>query len=237
MKKVCVITGGTGGLGYAIAHGFHYAGFQVVVLDYMEHRVLHKDIYFIRVDLQSAQEIEVAFQAIKELYNEVHVLVNNAAVASFHKSIYDVTVEELDHVFDINLRGAFLCAQAFVKLHTDQTYGRIIQIASTRWYQNEAGWDVYGASKGGLVSLTHSLCVSLQHTPITVNTISPGWIEVKDPLSLTQQDHDQHPSRRVGRPDDIVRACLFLADEGNDFINGHNLIIDGGMSKRMIYEG
>ena len=91
-------------------------------------------------------------------------------------------------------------------------------------------------SVGGLVSLTNSLCVSLRHTPITVNTISPGWIEVKDVMSLTQEDHEQHPSRRVGRPDDIVRACLFLADERNDFINGHNLIVDGGMSKRMIYE-
>ncbi len=236
MKKVCVVTGGTGGLGYAIAHGFHDAGFQVVVLDYMEHRVLHNDICFMRVDLQSAQEIEAAFQKIKELYHGVHVLVNNAAVAYFHKSIYDLTVEELDHVWDVNLRGAFLCAQAFVKLHHDPVYGRILQIASTRWHQNEEGWEVYGASKGGLVSLTNSLCVSLRHTPITVNTISPGWIEVKDVMSLTQEDHEQHPSRRVGRPDDIVRACLFLADERNDFINGHNLIVDGGMSKRMIYE-
>ncbi|MGL4737468.1 MAG: SDR family oxidoreductase [Cellulosilyticaceae bacterium] len=120
-------------------------------------------------------------------------------------------------------------------INVGETYGRIIQIASTRFHQNEADWEAYGASKGGLVSLTNSLCVSLADTPITVNTISPGWIEVNAYDQLTQMDHKQHPSGRVGKPSDIVNACLFLADEDNDFINGSNIVVDGGMTKKMIY--
>ena len=91
-------------------------------------------------------------------------------------------------------------------------YGRIINIASTRWQQNEPGWDAYGASKGALVALTQSLANSLADYPITVNAISPGWIQAEDYHTLTEADHRQHPSGRVGRPDDITRACLFLAD-------------------------
>ena len=78
--------------------------------------------------------------------------------------------------------------------------------------------------------------ISLSETPITVNAISPGWIQVKNYEELTELDHKQHPSRRVGKPKDILNACLFLASEDNDFINGHNLVVDGGMTKKMIYE-
>ncbi|MGL4827531.1 MAG: SDR family NAD(P)-dependent oxidoreductase [Vibrionaceae bacterium] len=133
------------------------------------------------------------------------------------------------------MRGAMLCARAFVQANLGQPYGRIINIASTRWQQNEAGWDAYGASKGALVAFTQSLAISLAEYPITVNAISPGWIQAEDYHTLTEEDHRQHPSGRVGRPDDITRACLFLADPNNDFINGANLVIDGGMSKKMIY--
>lgn len=86
-----------------------------------------------------------------------------------------------------------------------------------------------------MVSLTNSLCVSLSNTNITVNAISPGWIETEDYEHLTLEDHKQHPSGRVGKPQDIVNVCLFLSKEENDFINGANIIVDGGMTKKMIY--
>ncbi|MBS6142660.1 MAG: SDR family oxidoreductase, partial [Bilophila sp.] len=84
-------------------------------------------------------------------------------------------------------------------------------------------------------SLTNTLAVSLSATPITVNAVSPGWIQADGYEALSPADHAQHPSGRVGIPRDIVNACLFLAHEENDFVNGHNLIVDGGMTKRMIY--
>lgn len=114
-------------------------------------------------------------------------------------------------------------------------YGRIINIASTRWHQNQAGWEAYGASKGGLISLTNTLCVSLSETSITVNAISPGWIQCSEYETLFEEDHRQHPSGRVGVPEDIARMVMFLSAPENDFINGANIVIDGGMTKKMIY--
>ena len=100
---------------------------------------------------------------------------------------------------------------------------------------SEAGTEAYSASKGGIFSLTHALAVSLSKYHITVNSISPGWIENYHYDTLTEADHRQHPSLRVGKPDDIARMCLFLCNEKNDFINGENITIDGGMTRKMIY--
>ena len=215
--RICVITGGTGGIGLHLCEGFQRAGYAVTALDVEQHKALPDGIGFIQTDLRQAE------------------LVNNAALAHFHKPVMEMTADEFDNALSVNLRGAFLCAQAFIKANAGQDYGRIINIASTRWNQNEAGWEAYGASKGGLVSLTNTLAVSLSATPITVNAVSPGWIQVDGYETLFHSDHAQHPSGRVGIPRDIVNACLFLAHEENDFVNGHNLVVDGGMTKRMIY--
>ena len=93
----------------------------------------------------------------------------------------------------------------------------------------------FAASKGGLYSLTHALALSLSPWHITVNSIAPGWIQTHDYATLRKEDHTQHPSGRVGKPEDIARMCLFLCREENDFINGENITIDGGMTKKMIY--
>ncbi len=100
---------------------------------------------------------------------------------------------------------------------------------------SEPGSEGYAASKGGIYSLTHALALSLSEWNITVNSIAPGWIQTHDYDQLQPVDHSQHPSRRVGKPEDIARMCLFLCEENNDFINGENITIDGGMTKKMIY--
>lgn len=233
--RICVITGGTGGIGFHLCEGFQRAGYAVTALDVEQHKALPEGIGFIRTDLRQAEAVNEAFQRVTERHGAVHVLVNNAALAHFHKPVMEMTADEFDNALSVNLRGAFLCAQAFIKANAGQDYGRIINIASTRWNQNEAGWEAYGASKGGLVSLTNTLAVSLSATPITVNAVSPGWIQADGYEALSPTDHAQHPSGRVGIPRDIVNACLFLVHEENDFVNGHNLIVDGGMTKRMIY--
>ncbi|RJS62330.1 SDR family oxidoreductase [Bacillus sp. PK3_68] len=235
-KKVCVITGGTGGIGYHLSLGFHEAGYQVIALDREQRNPLAGGIAFIKTDVSIAEEVQHAFKQITVQYGTVHVLINNAAISVFSKPISDISIEEFDAVLNVNLRGSFICAKEFIHANSGQDYGRIINIASTRWNQNEANWEAYGSSKGGLVSLTNTLAVSLSNRPITVNAISPGWIQTEGYEKLTYTDHAQHPSGRVGIPRDIVNACLFLADEQNDFINGHNLVIDGGMTKKMVYE-
>ncbi len=231
--KICIITGGANGLGYDMAEQFAQKGYKVVVLDIVENK--EEYVEYIETDLSNPESIENAFETIKEKYGKAHVLINNGAVAMFVKNITDVSLEEYNKVLDTNLRGAFLCSQKFIGLNSEESFGRIINIASTRWHQNMEDWELYGMSKGGIVSLTNSLCVSLKGTPITVNAISPGFIHVGYWKELEQRDHDIHPSNRVGRPRDISNMCLFLADEENDFVNGANIVIDGGMTKRMIY--
>lgn len=234
--KRAVITGGASGIGRYLAMGFAKEGYEVFALDIIDASFSEKNIHFYKMDLRSESEIHQCFKKITEEYGEINVLINNGAISKFNKSVYEISVKEFDDVLTTNLRGAFICCKEFITQKQSGNYGRIINIASTRFHQNEAGWEAYGASKGGIISLTNSLCVSLSNTGITVNAISPGWIETGDYNSLTEIDHKQHPSGRVGKPQDIVNACLFLCREENDFINGANLIIDGGMTKKMIYE-
>ena len=104
-------------------------------------------------------------------------------------------------------------------------FGRIVNICSTRYLMSEPGSEGYAASKGGIYSLTHALALSLAQWHITVNSISPGWIETRDYEQLRPEDHAQHPSGRVGKPEDIARLCLFICQEENDFMNGENVTI------------
>ncbi|MDD2932181.1 MAG: SDR family oxidoreductase, partial [Fermentimonas sp.] len=190
------------------------------------------------VDISDAEALERSVnQVIKEKGN-IDVIINNAGVSYFN-SILDTTVEDFDKVLDINLRPLFITARTLAKLRETNpnlnTYGRIINISSTRYLMSEPNSESYAASKGAIYSLTHALALSLSKYKIIVNSISPGWIETGDYDLLSPQDHSQHPSGRVGKPDDIARTCLFLCQPDNDFINGQNIVVDGGMTKKMIY--
>ena len=120
--------------------------------------------------------------------------------------------------------------------------GSVVNICSTRALMSKAGTEAYSASKGGLLALTHALAMSLGPR-VRVNAVSPGWIEVsawkkasrRSSPVLSERDHSQHPAGRVGKPDDIARMVLFLLAEENSFITGQNFVVDGGMTKRMIY--
>jgi NAD(P)-dependent dehydrogenase (short-subunit alcohol dehydrogenase family) len=170
-------------------------------------------------------------------WGEIDIIVNNVGISTF-SPLVDTTVEQFDNIVATNLRPVFSTSHEMARRRAGghrHGYGRIINIASTRWLQSEPGTEGYSASKGGIVSLTHALAVSFADTGITVNCISPGWIDTGHYGELRPADHEQHPSGRVGRPQDIANACLFLSDPGNDFIDGQNIVIDGGMTKKMIY--
>ncbi len=233
MKKIVVITGGARGLGFDMAKRFIQEGYRVVVLDIEECSL--REVTNIKTNIANPEEIKVAFDTVKVKYKKAHILINNAAVSAFEKDIEEVKLDDYNFVMDTNLRGSYLCAKYFIEINKGENYGRIINISSTRFHQNMATWELYGMSKGGIVSLTNSLCVSLIGTPITVNAISPGHIHTGDRKELEERDHFIHPSNRVGMPRDISNVCLFLANEENDFVNGANIIVDGGMTKKMIY--
>lgn len=147
-----------------------------------------------------------------------------------------MTLIEWDEIINTNLRSVFIFSREAAKVMKINNGGSIVNISSTRTLMSEPGSEAYAASKGGIISLTHAMAASLSDSNIRVNCISPGWIETGDYQQLRKADHDQHFSKRIGTPDDIAKACLFLTLEDNDFINGINLVVDGGMTKKMIYE-
>ncbi|WFD09419.1 SDR family oxidoreductase [Tepidibacter hydrothermalis] len=241
--KVVLITGSANGIGKIIAKEYCKKGATVILADIdqkngiileKEYKNLGFDAYFYKIDLSKSQEIIDMFKFIIDKYKKIHIIINNAGISKF-KSLYELTIDEWDNIINVNLRSAFITSQEFAKYNKNTHYGRIVNIASTRHIMSEPNSEAYAASKGGIVSLTHALAISLSQENITVNCISPGWIQNNNYSELTNKDHKQHPSSRVGKPEDIARTCLFLTDEKNDFINGENIIIDGGMTKKMIY--
>ncbi|MFN8241693.1 MAG: SDR family oxidoreductase [Bacteroidales bacterium] len=237
-----LVTGGAGGIGKAICARFLKAGYSVIITD--------KDVSagkqfvegldasggklsFIGCDIANPPDVKEMIRHAAGEEESIDILVNNAATA-VNKSPEELDIEEWDHVLNTNLRGAFLCSREAVRFMKKNKRGKIINIASTRAFMSEPNTEAYSASKGGLVALTHALAASLSLYNIQVNCISPGWIENNDYAKLRELDHKQHFSGRVGKPEDIAEGCLFLA--GNDFINGENIIIDGGMTRKMIYE-
>jgi len=243
--KIIYITGGAKGLGKAMVTLFCKSGADVTFcdIDEVESHKLYNELSsykcsFHVVDISDAFELEKSVNKLLAEKGNIDIIINNAGVSIFN-SILDTTVEDFDKVLDINLRPAFITARTLAK-HREKntylnTYGRIINISSTRYLMSEPNSESYAASKGAITSLTHALALSLSKYKITVNSISPGWIETGNYDLLNPQDHSQHPSGRVGKPDDIARMCLFLCHPDNDFINGQNIVIDGGMTKKMIY--
>ena len=170
-------------------------------------------------------------------WGDIDILINNAGVSLF-SDLTETSVEDFDQILSINLRPVFITSR-LLAIHrkaqdSPQHYGRIINICSTRHLMSEPGSEGYAASKGGIYSLTHALALSLAKQHITVNSISPGWIQTQEYELLRPEDHTQHPSAggKTGRycPD----VPVSLPGE-NDFINGENITIDGGMTKKMIY--
>lgn len=231
--KTCILTGALGGIGISMVKDLEKLGIIVIAVDKADTKNPPFEHYY-SCDLSNKEDIALLYNKLDKEFDHIDFLINNAAISNFTKPLQEVSNIEIDSVIDVNLKGPILMCQEYIKRFKGQN-GRIINIASTRYNQNETNWELYGASKGGIVSLTSSLCISLSNKSITVNAISPGWIETKNYDNLTKSDHSQHPSGRVGKPEDITRAIAFLLDEDSDFINGINLIIDGGMTKKMIY--
>jgi len=242
--KVVIVTGAGSGIGRCVAAAFAAVGARVVIAE--RNNVTGEDavryireqggeVSFIMTDVSVPGQVTAMVRATAEKYGVIDIVINNAGFGIW-KSPLDLTVEEWDSVVNTNLRGAFLCAREAARFMKEHGGGSVVNIASTRAFMSEAGSEAYAASKGGVVALTHALAASLAHSNIRVNCISPGWIETGDYSALRETDHNQHFSGRVGRPEDIARACLFLTGDGNEFINGENIIIDGGMTRKMIYE-
>jgi NAD(P)-dependent dehydrogenase (short-subunit alcohol dehydrogenase family) len=242
-RKVLAVTGGAQGIGRAIAVHFAAHGYAVSIADTNAARgretlqALRKQgaaAQFFRTDIARESEVKAWLRATARALGCPDVLVNNAGIRA-SAPFLTLSPKAFDLVLAVNLRGAFLCTQeAARQMVKHKKKGAIINIASTRAFMSEAGTEAYSASKGGLVALTHATAVSLGPRGIRVNSISPGWIETRG-RKLSRRDQLQHPAGRVGTPEDVARACLFLAEQAG-FMTGQNMTIDGGMTVKMIYE-
>ncbi|MEK3799591.1 glucose 1-dehydrogenase [Peribacillus sp. FSL H8-0477] len=244
-NKTVIVTGASNGIGRGVAVGFAEKGASVVLADLDEAAGVEAaaslqekgwQAIFIKTDVRQESDIQQLMEKAAQSFGSIDILINNAGKAKF-TPLHELEVEEWDDLLNTNLRSVFLCTKAASKyMKQNEAGGAIINLASTRAMMSEPNSEAYAASKGGIVALTHALAASLSQERITVNAISPGWIETGDYARLRTEDHLQHFSRRVGRPQDIARACLYLTAEENDFVTGINLIIDGGMTRKMIYE-
>ncbi|MFT3739386.1 MAG: SDR family oxidoreductase [Breznakibacter sp.] len=237
--KTVMVTGAANGIGREIALSFAQLGAKIQALDIDQPQggafaQAHPSIRFCHIDLADAAAIETLWGKWNTEQTRIDILINNVGISRF-KPLTELTTREWDLIQNVNLRAAFICSREFAAQHPHGQYGRIINIASTRHLQSEPDAEAYAASKGGLVSLTHALSASLANTGITVNCISPGWIHTGNVADLTQADHVQHFSGRVGKPSDIASVCQYLCGPDSGFINGQNIYVDGGMTKKMIY--
>jgi NAD(P)-dependent dehydrogenase (short-subunit alcohol dehydrogenase family) len=195
-------------------------------------------VHFVPADIGNPAIIQHLMAQTLYYCGRLDALVNNAAINA-NGPLAQLTLEDWQHVLTVNLTAPMLLVQAALP-HLRQNRGAVVNIASTRAMQSEAGTEAYSASKGGLVALTHALAVSLA-TEVRVNCISPGWIDVsgwqpsQKPDQLRPEDHAFHPSGRVGRPQDVASLVRYFLSDEAAFITGANFVVDGGVSRRMIY--
>ncbi|TGU75049.1 SDR family oxidoreductase [Geomonas terrae] len=240
--KVALVTGAGRGIGYGIAKKLLSEGYAVVLADIDGASAdtaaaglgAPERLLSLQADVSDEQSVLSMVERSVARFGRLDLLVNNAALAGAHAApVHELPLEQWSRVIATNLTGVFLCAKHAVP-HLKKSRGSIVNISSTHALQSEADTEAYSASKGGVVALTHALAMSLG-PEVRVNCVSPGWIYNGAESELSQADHAQHPVGRVGRADDIAELVAYLASSRAGFITGQNFVVDGGMTRKMIY--
>jgi NAD(P)-dependent dehydrogenase (short-subunit alcohol dehydrogenase family) len=224
---VALITGGARGIGAAIASCFHDLSWDVVVADRDPASIGRSVI----CDVSDEPAVSALIEGIRTTEGRLDALICNAGFG-IRKPIAELSLTEWSSVLATNLTSIFLLVRAAESL-LRTTNGAVITIASTRAHMSEANTEAYSATKGGIVALSHALAISLG-PDVRVNCISPGWISTKGP-EPTAEEHAFHPAGRVGIPEDVAALATFLAGPDSRFITGAEFVVDGGVTRKMIY--
>ena len=244
--KVCIVTGGANGIGRCITESFISEGARVAVIDADDisgAKLAQKygiKLLFFHGDIAQKDVLERFAKKVTDAFGAVDYLVNNACISK--KGIRSgCSYEDFNEVLRIGITAPYYLT-LLLKEHFAPG-AAVVNISSTRAAMSQPDTESYTAAKGGISALTHALCVSLSGK-VRVNAISPGWIDTGDYQHedsyvprYSKPDKSQHPSNRVGTPLDIAKMVLYLCCEDAGFINGENIVIDGGMTRQMIYHG
>ncbi len=241
--KRVIITGATKGLGRAIARSFANEGAwvaanyssddQSAASTESELAALAPEFMLQKADVTSKSDVEKMIKNVLSQWEYVDILVNNAGIIR-DKLLMFLDEDDWDRVIDVNLKGTYLCSRAILKTMISRKFGRIINITSPSALKGRAGQTNYSASKGGIISFTKSLSKELARLGITVNAVCPGFISTPMTEGLDQDIKCDLSSRipmgRLGEPDDVASAVLFLAAEKSGYITGQVLAVDGGLT-------
>jgi NAD(P)-dependent dehydrogenase (short-subunit alcohol dehydrogenase family) len=236
-QRAALVTGGARGIGEAIATLLAERGYRVAIADRDAKTGratgARIGVPFIRCDVAREADVRACLRQVVRRYGRLDALVNNAGIADPATGPVDkLSLAQWNRRLGANLTGMFLMAKHAAP-HLRRSRGAMVNIASTRALQSEPDTEAYAASKGGVVALTHALALSLG-PQVRVNCVSPGWIDTGK-AKLSRADHAQHPVGRVGRPEDVAELVAFLLSGASGFATGQNYVLDGGMTRKMIY--
>jgi 3-oxoacyl-[acyl-carrier protein] reductase len=242
MSKTALITGGTKGIGKAIALSFLEQGYEVIINYHSDEtaalstqeecNILGYCPILMRADVSDEVQVRAMFREIFDLYGKIDVLVNNAGI-SIVKVIQDTTLSDWNRIFDVNVKGVFNCCRAVADRMIASGGGSIINISSI-WGEVGASCEVaYSATKGAVIAFTKALAKELAPSKVRVNCVSPGVIDTPMNGHLSSEEMEQLieeiPLGRIGFPEDVAKACLYLADA--DYVTGEVLSVGGGFAK------
>lgn len=241
-NRVAIITGGTAGIGEATALRFAREGAKVVVWARNEQRGREMEakaaaeglaIEFDRVDSSDYEQVTAGAKRVADKYGRIDILINNAGITN-DSSLKKMTVEQWQQVIDINLTGTFYCTKAVSEYMLAAGYGRIVNASSVVGLYGNFGQTNYVATKAGIIGMTKTLARELGRKGITVNAVAPGFIETdmvaKMPEEVLAGMRAKVPVGRLGKPEEIAAAYLFLASDEAAYVNGATLSVDGGMT-------
>jgi len=241
-NKIAVITGGADGIGKAGAIKFAAEGATVIIWDMNEEKGLQtvaeiegtgKKAVFVKVNTASFAEVEAATNEAVATFGRIDILINNAGITR-DASIKKMTPEQWQQVIDVNLTGVFYCAKCVSAVMVEKGYGRIINTSSVVALYGNFGQTNYVATKAGVIGMTKTLARELGRKGITVNAVAPGFIATemvkKMPENVLKSMEEKVPLGRLGAPEEIASAYLFLASDEAAYINGATLSVDGGIT-------